>query len=898
MDDSARNQALVTSFAFGLVVCAASGTVLFHLRGGASSLVRGGLRLVLAAFLLFVTLWAVNGFVGAFISQDDTAACQITVAFASAFDQIARVTLEEYLFWAMRRDLRATSGLWFTQTIIFLRFVLGGIFVGVHRPHFAPICVATSLVWQIGVAVAVADAAVVFILLTRASSVGLFRDAKAGGAIGLRARGLTFTTVALGLWIPLSVPMALGVNTVSIAVRSALPSVGALLIIACIVFFYKGLICSRQDLFPNTVYINELHGPADATLQSRGSLSRNPSSASNVSSVIYPDIHDIHQRSPKHIWQLVQARLPASGSSNVGSKLRGARTHQGHGQTTDTLKALPNLPVRPPPVDFTTVSHQGKSLKAAIDALVPQMLRRSPLDEDNQPYDSTETRFGNAVGNTRASSGIPRSRFVKMSVSQSGSRPQAPPIEEHSKSAHPLTQLRGIAGLQKKPSAQAREMTEGNREMQTTIVRDGVDLGDMRWLSHDQRRPDLSESVSSPSVMDRPRPVPRRSDFPARSRFQEIGKSLGDTLTHLSSKLSRGEPTVLQPAAADSSQPRPPPPTIAKSAGPVQSVTHKSTSQAQLSRPTAGHRASHAQRRPESIGSQWLPRNDLQTILHVPEVRTPLYAWCNEEAAGSSVSSFGIAAPTSSINDLSSENLQRPAVTLPPPSKAHSRSRSSPMFAIRDAKQLATPASVRADRSLVGSRNRILANRAIEVPVVSNKGLFEGDRAHPLPNHLPTWRAYDEGSLLNRKDRDGTTTMNDRSTEHSTTAASTHLSRKVCGGARGRSSSWHHRVGDNCPTFSNRNAAQVRRVVQPPPLELEKTSRRFKGPAPQIPPLETPGHALGVVEEQLKKLEESTSIPDAAEHVEPRVTLLADIEAEMGRQENRWHELRGNYSRA
>ncbi|KAG6078980.1 hypothetical protein E4U16_001331 [Claviceps sp. LM84 group G4] len=841
MDDSVRNQALVTSFAFGLVVCAASGTVLFHLRGGASSLVRGGLRLVLAAFLLFVTLWAVNGFVGAFISQDDTAACQITVAFASAFDQIARVTLEEYLFWAMRRDLRATSGLWFTQTIIFLRFVLGGIFVGVHRPHFAPICVATSLVWQIGVAVAVADAAVVFILLTRASSVGLFRDSKAGGAIGLRARGLTFTTVALGLWIPLSVPMALGVNTISIAVRSALPSVGALLIIACIVFFYKGLIWSRQDLFPNTIYANELHGPVDATLQPRGSLSRNPSSASNVSSVIYPDIHDIHdihQRSPKHIWQLVQARLPASGSSNVRSKLRGASTYQGHGQTTDTLKALPNLPVRSPPVDFTTVSHQGKSLKAAIDALVPQMLRRSPLGEDIQPHDTMVTRFGNAAGNTRASSGIPRSRFVKMSVHQSESRPQALPIEEHSKTAHSLTQLRGIAGLQKKSSVQEREMTEGNKEMQTTIVRDGVDLGDMRWLTHDERRPDLSES--------------------------EIGKSLGDTLTHLSSKLSRGDPTIFQPAAADSSQPRPPPPTIANSAGPVQSVTHKSTSQAQLSRRTAGYRTSHAsdshnpagaslasshtQRRPESIGRQRLSQNDFQTILHVPEVRTPLYAWCTEEAAGSSVSSFGIAAPTGSINDLSSESLERPAVTLPPPSKAHSRRKSSPVLAIRDAKQSATPAPVRADRYLAGSRNRVLANRAIEVPVVSNKGLFEGDRAHPLPNHLLTRRAYGEGALLNRKDRDGMTTMTDRSTEHPTTAASTHLSRRACDGIRGRSSSWHHRVGDNCPTFSNRNAAQARRAVQPPPLELEKTLRRFKGPAPQIPPLQTPGHVLGVIE--------------------------------------------------
>ncbi|KAG5932977.1 hypothetical protein E4U59_007141 [Claviceps monticola] len=410
-----------------------------------------------------------------------------------------------------------------------------------------------------------------------------------------------------------------------------------------------------------------------------------------------------------------------------------------------------------------------------------------------------------------------------MSVHQSGSRPQAPPIEEHSKSAHPLTQLRGIAGLQKKSSTQARQMTEGDKEMQTTIVGDGVDLGNMCWLTHDQHRPDLSESSS----------------------------------------------------------------------GPVQSVKYKSTSHG-----GASLASSHTQRRPESIGRQRLSRNDFQTILHVPEVRTPLYAWCTEEAAGSSVSSFGIAAPTSSLNDLSSENLERPTVTFPPPSKAHSRRKSSPVLAIRDAKQSATPASVRGDRYLVSSRNRVLANRAIEVPVVSNKGFFEGDRVHPLPNHLPTQRAYDEGVLLNRKGRDGTTIMTDRFTEQSMTAASTHLSRRACDGTRGRSSSWHHRVGDNCPTFSNRNAAQARRVVQPPPLELEKTLRRFKGPAPQIPPLEVPGHAFGVIEEQLKKMEETTSNPDAAEHVEPRMTLLEDIEAEMGMQENRRHELRGDYSRA
>lgn len=188
----------------GMVICAAAGTVLFHPRSGTSSLMRGGLRLVLVGFLLFVTLWAINGFIGTFINEGSSAACHIAVAFASAFDQIARITLEGYLFWAIKRDLRATLGVWLTQTVILLRLLLGVVFVGAIRPQFAPVCVAKTLLWQIGVAVALADAVIVIMLLTRASSVGVFRDAKVLGVIGLRAKGLAFTTIALGLWILVS----------------------------------------------------------------------------------------------------------------------------------------------------------------------------------------------------------------------------------------------------------------------------------------------------------------------------------------------------------------------------------------------------------------------------------------------------------------------------------------------------------------------------------------------------------------------------------------------------------------------------------------------------------------------------------------------------------------------
>lgn len=178
------------------------GTVLFHLRGGALSLFRGGLRLVLAGFLLFATLWAVDGFVATFIDRASPSGCQIAVAFASAFDQLARIALEEFLFWAMNSDSRASFGVLFPQAVIFLRFILGGIFVGVQRPQFDPVCVATNLLWPLGVAVLCTDAFIVVAILTRASSVGVFRDMKAANPVGSRSRGLVFTTMALGLWIP------------------------------------------------------------------------------------------------------------------------------------------------------------------------------------------------------------------------------------------------------------------------------------------------------------------------------------------------------------------------------------------------------------------------------------------------------------------------------------------------------------------------------------------------------------------------------------------------------------------------------------------------------------------------------------------------------------------------
>ncbi|KAG8423578.1 hypothetical protein J3458_000465 [Metarhizium acridum] len=252
MSNSARDQALVATFGFGAVVCASLGTVLFHLRGGALSLFRGGLRLVLAGFLLFASLWAVDGFVATFIDKSSASGCQIAVAFAAAFDQLARIVLEGFLFWAMKSDARATCGVLFPQAVFFLRFIIGGIFVGVQRPQFDPVCVATNLLWPLGVAVLCTDAFIVLTLVTRASSAGVFRDMRAEGPLGSRSRGISLIIMALGLWIPLSVPMILGISSFGIATRTALPAVGVLLVIGVIAFYFKNVILPLKAVSQKT----------------------------------------------------------------------------------------------------------------------------------------------------------------------------------------------------------------------------------------------------------------------------------------------------------------------------------------------------------------------------------------------------------------------------------------------------------------------------------------------------------------------------------------------------------------------------------------------------------------------------------------------------------------------
>lgn len=100
-------------------------------------------------------------------------------------------------------------------------------------------------------------------------------------------------------------------------------------------------------------------------------------------------------------------------------------------------------------------------------------------------------------------------------------------------------------------------------------------------------------------------------------------------------------------------------------------------------------------------------------------------------------------------------------------------------------------------------------------------------------------------------------------------------------------------------------------VLRPPPLSLGKFSDTKKAAATKLPPLQTPKQALRRIQEQLKKLGDPTkpAVTDAGqqqkqepsqpqENPKRGLNLLADLEMEIGLEENRWQEMRRDFSRA
>ncbi|OBT67882.1 hypothetical protein VE03_02591 [Pseudogymnoascus sp. 23342-1-I1] len=119
---------------------------------------------------------------------------------------------------------------------------------------------------------------------------------------------------------------------------------------------------------------------------------------------------------------------------------------------------------------------------------------------------------------------------------------------------------------------------------------------------------------------------------------------------------------------------------------------------------------------------------------------------------------------------------------------------------------------------------------------------------------------------------------------------------------------WHTRIGDEIPAFSSRQNHSRSKSVPPAPLILRTAKNKpllAQKPLP-VPVIDTPNRALQEIQAQLKQLEEpdmlpfirdrSSSLGDATQN--QRDDLLAEMEKEVGEQENRWQQLHEDIDRA
>ncbi|KAH8125579.1 hypothetical protein LI328DRAFT_167230 [Trichoderma asperelloides] len=239
MAGSISAPALVATFVFGLVVLAASAAIFFFVKANRSPLLRDELRLALVFFLATSTLWGIVEFAATLVPHNATSACQVAISFATVFDQLARFSVEQFLLWGVNGGMKVSKLSLVLQGGLFLRFIIGAIFVGVQRPQFDPVCVATNLILPIGIVVMVVDIAMVMILGTKAFL------AKTSDAIRpelSRTNTLVLVTVGLGIWTALSTPLFLGLNTTGLAVRTILPAIGLLILIGIVALTAKSFV--------------------------------------------------------------------------------------------------------------------------------------------------------------------------------------------------------------------------------------------------------------------------------------------------------------------------------------------------------------------------------------------------------------------------------------------------------------------------------------------------------------------------------------------------------------------------------------------------------------------------------------------------------------------------------
>ncbi|KAK0617401.1 hypothetical protein B0T14DRAFT_268795 [Immersiella caudata] len=1026
-------QGLVAAFTFGFVVNAAAAALFLYTKGHGSAIFRDSQRLVLILFLLSAALWAQIDFVTILLNVTRSSmSCQVGIIFATVFDQLARFSIEQYLVWAMNHGQKPTVWQMVPQFVVLGRFVAGAVFAGFTRPQTDTFCVATSSTFPVAVVVIVLDVVTLLLLTARA-----FSSAKEVKQDEL-ARRVSHKLVLLGfaIWTASSVPLLLGIRTVELVARTAVPAIG-LTILIIIVTGCAGTLTSGRGSASGS-------RPPEAPSPRRINISRDISTSdSDYPPSRYEDLKEAAIRSsttfvnpreaptfkdetdPALPWE--SASVP-SRPDDVAAFGRARKMDQPGGKAGAFFgfgKAAPSItvakvmigapilqendpqnplnkiatigldeaaraererrlrmqieqpvPARPARASLSPeeAMKRGVSLKrkevqsvasqpaglqaqnaasstaAQLSPGVDEIRRRSPratspeqipsLPRPAAPVSPAEATPQMAatqpwlesppLPETRAKLASPpkpvsppKPAFSQAPVPRPEIRPsrQAPPSPKKEPEPEPeksALQRRPTIGLPTNPRARAMKIAQdaGVQAQQQIMFVNNIVYNDptavqkiMKGASDMAARNAAAAEQDDPSVVNRPRPIPRKGDAPQPSPSPKHRRNRSGSLSRKSVLTSApGSPTQLPPL--------PPPPLPGTSIRPQPNATKSMTVDEKMTMffpsPPSGGRSQKA----GSIAPQLPP---------IP------------------VSYLGSGSPTEThrSNRTTKTSFKTESILdvdeIPRKKAVEQASKFSPMTELDLAGELGTSwlPGLEADNRSTGRSRQAAAVKRASSPIIPpampsrSSGWTENTEARTdddattnwgtvhspefavgvqvmkmpaLPSNVrPAERRAPAPPIAEKAPEDITFMLDELDFDHKGSSWLLEAEPKAAKEPKSERSTpspsqWHRRVGDECPTFSAREKTRSRKAPAPTPLMLNGAPSRSKIIVQAEPsPLTSPEHALQEIQAQLKKLEDANR--DSMNSPSRRLALLENLEREMGQQEDHWQEMKHDLGR-
>ncbi|KAI1175913.1 hypothetical protein F4777DRAFT_294097 [Nemania sp. FL0916] len=239
-------QALIAAFSFGILFNAAVAALVLYVKGHGSAIYRDGLRLVLVLFLFTSSSWAFVEFLATLIDPSAKSTCQAAVVFSSLFDQLGRIFVEQYLVWATPKGDTKTVFSLVPQILVFGRVFVGIAFTAVTRTQFKPTCAPVSSKWAVAITVITLDAVILSLLTIQVFSGASARKTTVQNP-AVSTRNVIFLVVAaVAVWWGTSVTSLLGLESIDLFYRTALPGIGLTVLVGLVTILSQALVVPRE----------------------------------------------------------------------------------------------------------------------------------------------------------------------------------------------------------------------------------------------------------------------------------------------------------------------------------------------------------------------------------------------------------------------------------------------------------------------------------------------------------------------------------------------------------------------------------------------------------------------------------------------------------------------------